>query len=78
MEESGCYMIRVDPRTARTRWFERFEIYNVKDGNTGVGCSSELLAWIHENINKQWTYPRVGEFWFEDEYDALAFKLRWT
>ena len=39
--------------------------------------SKEIIKWISENVNGL-CYYSIGDFYFSDEIDAMAFKLRWT
>ena len=36
----------------------------------------EITIWIIENLEHKW-YKRNKHFYFEDELDAMTFKLRW-
>lgn len=53
-------------------WFGIFvKVYEV------VGNDDAVMLWISENGLYNWTSEEIGEYWFEDETDAMAFKLTW-
>ena len=78
-------------RDLKSDRFKNFNHINFNECGTfyGISISSknieEMFYWIFENINSKW-YCDLEDifdnlyfmnFWFEDDTNALAFKLRW-
>lgn len=77
-----------DLRSGRFKNFVHVD-FNEKMTFTYVEISSDELTsmfyWLFDNIEFKWSNrpdyvfgdPIIMDFWFEDDIDATAFKLRW-
>lgn len=64
------YLVLLNPRdnTDRTVWFPSTQGH--------IDC----VNWLRENMdkaNKRWYCNDAGVYYFREEEDAMAFKLRW-
>jgi len=56
-------------------------IKQIRNENPGIGLLPAVLipkSWCEENCNGEWEKLEHLKYCFEDEIDAMAFKLRWT
>ena len=42
-----------------------------------VYSDDHIVLWLADNTSGIWTSYMMGEYYFEDEQDAVACKLRW-
>lgn len=51
--------------------------YNIPNTESSLCRDGEMTIWIIEKLNYEWISKTHNDYYFEDELDAMAFKLRW-
>ena len=58
-------------------WVDVWLPSHVEFGSPGTP-SSMWIRWIEQNIQDKWAYPTAGLICFNNEEDAVLFKLVWV